>query len=499
MRAARRPNAWRGGDEQTMVHLMSSTGAPAAVMTEVRTFLNSHDARLRELLTNVRDECGKVRDQLGASVIRNIYGRDDKQITSPFKTPEKIAIALSKLRQQGVRHPVSAVPDIIGLTIVVHYPDEIIRVKNALIQRLAPWSRIKKDERVTRGGYYAHHLVVQSFSVRTSDLHCEIQIKTMLHDAWAAKTHDLTYKPSGQMDPHLERLMQAFGDALEATETQSEMLRNLIHERWRSEAEMRRQVRRRFFKLLPHWQNQEGFSERSKELLAQLDRDGEKIANAAVGDQTLIEMARAINEVAETSAREGAWLAIQLAIARGDADHNGFADLKISAFLDEAANRLGSGSVSPEELWAIPLAMDTYGNTEGAVESSRFILELEAVGEDSVLLLRFNLANFLIERACFLSSLSGNESSALRGEIEDLLTRCSELEARDPSLFYDARGLLDVALSDSPTKVREAIDLIQRGRDEAPPEDKDFAAATFEVHARLAWRRLLELEARIAG
>lgn len=115
-----------------MSDFLSLMGAPAALMAEVRTFLNNNDARLRELLSKVREECDKVRDELGVSVVRNIYGRDDKQITSPFKTPEKIAIAISRLRERGGNHPVSAVQDIIGLTVVVYYPDEIARVREAL-------------------------------------------------------------------------------------------------------------------------------------------------------------------------------------------------------------------------------------------------------------------------------------------------------------------------------------------------------------------------------
>jgi ppGpp synthetase/RelA/SpoT-type nucleotidyltranferase len=473
-------------------------GAPAALMAEVRTFLNSDDARLRELLASVRRECELVRDELGATVVRNVYGRDDKQITSPFKTPEKIAIALSRLREGGRQVPVSAVQDIIGLTVVVYYPDEIARVRDALIQKLGLWSTITKNEPVTRNGYYAHHVVIHSSHRRTADLHCEIQIKTMLHDAWAAKTHDLTYKPSGHMDDRLERLMQAFGDALEATEKQSEMLRNLIQERWKSESELRREVRRRFSKWLPDWGDQDGFSEHGKRILERLDQDGETISSAPADDRMLIETAKEINEVASKSAREGAWLAIQLAIARGDADHSGFADLKVAAFIKEAIASPQCGSGSAEELWTIPLAMDTYGNLEGAIESSRFLLNLEEIGEEARLLIRFNLANFLIERACLSSPKSNHERATLRAEIEGLLNTCTELEKRDLSAFCDAKGMLDVALSDSPVTVRKAIDLVQRGRDEAPDPDREFADATFEVHVRLAWRRLLDLEARAA-
>ena len=43
-------------------------------------------------------------------------------------------------------------------------------------------------------------------------------------------------------------------------------------------------------------------------------------------------------------------------------------------------------------------------------------------------------------------------------------------------------------------EIQEAIKLIERGRDEAPDHEKQVAIAYYELHARLAWRRLLEVE-----
>lgn len=57
---------------------------------------------------------------------------------------------------------------------------------------------------------------------------CEIQIKTLLHDAWGAKTHDLTYKPSGKIGAELLTSFELLGNNLANLDQQSDALRQSI-------------------------------------------------------------------------------------------------------------------------------------------------------------------------------------------------------------------------------------------------------------------------------
>ena len=59
--------------------------------------------------------------------------------------------------------------------------------------------------------------------------------------------------------------------------------------------------------------------------------------------------------------------------------------------------------------------------------------------------------------------------------------------------------MLEVALSSDVAVVRKALDQIQLGLTTAAPEDHEIAHIYFELHSRLAWRRLLELEAETAA
>jgi ppGpp synthetase/RelA/SpoT-type nucleotidyltranferase len=203
-----------------------------------------HRKAYEALLAEMEADCKAIQAALPAGIVRAVYSRRDKQSDDPFKSQPKIVRALAAKRTENKTAPVSAVEDIIGLTVVVYYPDQIGLVRARLLVRLDGRFNFEKDRALSRGGYHAHHIVAISNDPDHADLRCEVQIKTMMHDAWAAKMHDLNYKPQGQTDDRLATMMQVLGDALQATEEQSVLLRNLIHERWNAELNRRQAVRR---------------------------------------------------------------------------------------------------------------------------------------------------------------------------------------------------------------------------------------------------------------
>jgi ppGpp synthetase/RelA/SpoT-type nucleotidyltranferase len=56
-------------------------------------------------------------------------------------------------------------------------------------------------------------------------LRCEVQIKTMLEEAWDAKTHGLSYKREEDIDPDLLLRMKQLSDALHLLDRQSEAVK----------------------------------------------------------------------------------------------------------------------------------------------------------------------------------------------------------------------------------------------------------------------------------
>jgi ppGpp synthetase/RelA/SpoT-type nucleotidyltranferase len=452
---------------------------PGSMLEEIKEFLSREGQHYREFLDRVRAACEDAERQIGSGIIRTIYTRADKQGGLVFKTPEKIARALAAERVRNPRASPRVIEDIIGLTVVVHYPDEIPYVARTIVANLDEVI-VKKDELKKQHGYYGHHTIFRSQSISTIGLYCEVQIKTMLHDAWGNKTHDLNYKPQGRMDDRLGRMMQGFGDALQSIEEQSELLRDLIRERWLVERPQREAVRQRLFETLPYWRkDRRRFSDTAEGIAQELralqaaNQPPNSLANRCKP------LLLRIDELATASIREAMWLSIQLAMITLDPRHISFARRKLDDLLPHIRDLLARHEIDGEEFASIPLALDSVGESDAAIDVSRgFLRDLTTLPPMDVERLKLNLANFLVEHSLRGPEKSPDDLVVLKSEVEGLLRDTQATQALDPSAVADLQGLLVVATADRPEDIREAIRQIEIGRDTAPESERDYAVAT---------------------
>ncbi|MFQ5851156.1 MAG: hypothetical protein ACE5JU_11295, partial [Candidatus Binatia bacterium] len=182
----------------------------------------------------------------GESKVYRIYSRGERQRGKELKEQWKIAESVNEIRSgKAVTEnrekkvipakppfPIQDLDDIIGLTVVCVYPSDmqavIDFVENEVLERLTKFSGKPKTDR----GYYAYHYVLGIPQPQFAGIRCEVQIKTLLHDAFSAKTHDLSHKPQGELDERMKRQMEVLGDTLAAIDEQSELLKLLIREKW---------------------------------------------------------------------------------------------------------------------------------------------------------------------------------------------------------------------------------------------------------------------------
>lgn len=167
---------------------------------EVTRFLS--DPRKRPyaaLLDRVAASCNAARNRLGPNVVSRVYGRGDKQGGDLFKSPSKIASKLARKRCGGVPCMPREITDIVGLTVVVQYPDQVRKLIAEVTADLDPHGiRAGKIGKVEKPGYFATHADLVSSNAVHGGLACQLQVKTMLHDAWSAKMRDLTLLPSSR-------------------------------------------------------------------------------------------------------------------------------------------------------------------------------------------------------------------------------------------------------------------------------------------------------------
>ena len=472
------------------------------ILNEVRTFLSdSQRAKYNALGDFLRERCESVARDLGHNQVFRIYARKDKQPDQPLKSPVQIARKLARERKKRADIQVRDVTDIVAMTVVMQYPDQIPEFIDRLKAALDREHLTLKVEEKAKRGYYATHIDVYSKRADWRHIYCEIQVKTMLHDAWSAKMHDLNYKPGGAMDQRLDRMMSTLGNTLQSIEVQSETLRTLIHDRWQHDQVWRQIVRRTSLEQVTHWYSEShvpGGDADSivKDMTADLAKLEPDIW--AQDPSFLDELTRRVTDLCRSDLRRAWWLAAAIAGCSRRQSNFDFAIELIDEWIPEGIAMLSDGNADlhPAEIWFAPMACQALGACDTAIDLSETILE-HAPGwpADEVACVKLNLAHFLMEAFYFAPASSAEDRQRQATRVHTLITDAAqELRNEDPSAFHDAEGLHKVVFGSDAATIRAGIDLIQRGRDEASDAIRDYANKTYELHARLAWRRLAEVE-----
>lgn len=465
----------------------------SSVYSEAVNYLTDDRKRwYRNMLREVKNACEDAKAGLGKNVVSTIYSREDKQNGEVLKSAASIAGKVERIRSRGEKCDIKDIYDIIGITIVVQYSDQIPDVIEHLEKKLTARNIyfINKKEMRT-DGYFATHLNLKSEDLNFPGFCCEIQIKTMLHDALANKMHDLNYKPDGELDQRLDFLMKTLATSLEAIEMQSQIIRDLISESKFFEDEWREASHARMFRDFPQFEYDgetqicREFLEKNKEFIekweSHLDVYKEALFNASA--------------LADNNIRAGWILLTFIGVTSRNFDARRYAATRIQDWINYAINKYSEGNeLDYAEVWLAPLALMALAHPDEAISCSKNIItKFSDMPPMDMMITKFNLANFLVQREYFQNPKK-SESDIRKEEINSLINECEELEKLDRSAFEDLRGMLLVCFAECAEEVSEGIELINHGKNNATDKDKELAEIFHALHSRLAWRRLLHLE-----
>lgn len=124
--------------------------------------------------------------------------------------------------------PVEDIKDLAGVRVIVRFEEEI-EAACAVVEREFRGAQRTKDDRRAHTklcetfGYQSVHYVARMSSrrcrlpeyARFRHLQAEVQIRTVLHHAWAEIEHDLQYKAANVIDPALRRRFACVAAVLE--------------------------------------------------------------------------------------------------------------------------------------------------------------------------------------------------------------------------------------------------------------------------------------------
>lgn len=138
-----------------------------------------------------------------------------------------------KIERKIYRNPTVEITDLSGVRIVYLYASDRARLEQLVEEQFDIHEKVDKvsDQGVEKFGYGALHYIVtlkeQHAGARYDDLRgvrCEIQIRTILQDAWAIVAHHLSYKHEEDIPKELIRKLHALSGLFETADDQFEII-----------------------------------------------------------------------------------------------------------------------------------------------------------------------------------------------------------------------------------------------------------------------------------
>ena len=163
-----------------------------------------------------------------------------------------------KVRRKGYKNPLKNITDIAGVRIAFLYLSDRSRLESIVekeFEVLEKADKVDKDS-PERFGYGALHYLVK-LSRRASGarydelkgLVCELQVRSILQDAWAIVGHHLSYKQESDVPAHLRRKLNALSGLFETADEQFDRLRV---EREAYAEEVKKQIVEKELEFLKH-------------------------------------------------------------------------------------------------------------------------------------------------------------------------------------------------------------------------------------------------------
>lgn len=139
-----------------------------------------------------------------------------------------------KIARKGYKHPLKEATDLAGVRIVYLYLSDRPALENIVEREFKVIEKADKIEKADpdRFGYGALHYLIRlgnkSSGARYDDLKeltCELQVRTVLQDAWSMVAHNLSYKQESDVPRELRRKLNALSGLFETADSSFDQLR----------------------------------------------------------------------------------------------------------------------------------------------------------------------------------------------------------------------------------------------------------------------------------
>ena len=466
---------------------------------ETSHFIAEYQSRYLQLLSIVKRylEGLFTADSTGRENVYRIYSRKDSsgQI-SELKSIQSLVEKLERLNNKGPNRRAIHVNDIVACRFIVYYRYQIQLVVQKIRSTACSCElQIEDDEYRDEDGYHAHHLVLSSKHQDLQHLRCEVQVKTVLHDAWAAKTHGFTYKPRSQLSPFDVRMMQSFGDGVEALEAQSELLRL----RWAQEREASKLRQKSliayaaskamFGKLDQREFGREALTDHFRKIYKKLVNSEAYLLECSIDDATLVSIVQEIDEIRKEP--DGIVPAFRLMLLAAAMRRKGDLNDITKQYMEEWI-----GYTKKEKAEATYWRSSVYytiGEMGAAIAIMREYLSGQISKTDTDWYIKFNLINYICHSEMIQTS---DEFLRHKEECQNLIADLELNTIKEEDTMYaavqDTLGAYLIAFGSTEKEIYKGIRTCQSVYNESAPDRPGLAFRM--LHERIGWTKLLSIE-----
>lgn len=161
-------------------------------------------------------------NSLAKSVSETLYDKIKIPVHSVKYRIKEFDSFYNKIQRKGYENPFLQCTDIIGFRVICLFKDQVDRILRLLKRNFTIVEIIDKAQQVDKFSYKSIHVIVKLKSGKPKQLceiPCEIQIRTILQEAWAEIEHYFNYKQIG-VDKEMLRKVNALSALFEIADDQ---------------------------------------------------------------------------------------------------------------------------------------------------------------------------------------------------------------------------------------------------------------------------------------
>ncbi len=169
-----------------------------------------------------------------AYILRKRIRTQDVEVALVTQRAKTLISFLDKIQRKKHDDPFNEINDFAGVRVVCLYVSDLPKIEGIIETEFTVDEKVDKftEKAPDQFGYGAIHYVVRlgkkSLGARYEDLRdlkCEIQIRTVLQDAWAIIDHHLVYKRESDIPTQIQRQLNSLAGALETADTMFDHIR----------------------------------------------------------------------------------------------------------------------------------------------------------------------------------------------------------------------------------------------------------------------------------